>query len=298
MFGLSDPAILHTLAKKIEEKVPLTIFYDAKSSPNLRTVLAGAQVYPLRQAGLMHQKILILDDERVFLGSANFTTPSLKMHDNLVVGLSSPAIAQFLKEKKPYSSGSLSTVVGGQQVDIWLLPDRQGEALSTLKKQISLASRTLQIALFTLTHSDLTEAIIQAKKRGVAVTVLLDTHAALGASASAIQALREAGVRLLYSQGVQLLHHKFAYIDQKTLIMGSANWTKAAFTKNSDCLMILHDLNPEQKKFLRRLWNRMEKTSRLAFLRVFFYHESHDPTIDRLLPLPPHGPHWEHSVLH
>ena len=33
-----------------------------------------------------------------------------------------------------------------------------------------------------------------------------------------------------------LLHHKWIYIDQTTLVLGSANLTQAAFKKNRDCL--------------------------------------------------------------
>lgn len=264
MFGLSDPAILAALAEKIKENVPATVYYDPTGSPDIRKALAGARVHPIHQSGFMHQKILILDDELVFIGSANFTTQSLKMHDNLVVGFFSRKIAHFLENKIPNSSGYIRTLVGGQDVELWLLPDPKGHALVDLRKKIRSASRTLQIALFTLTHKGLTEELIHAQKRGVAVTVVIDMHSAVGASSSSIEALKASGIRVLKAQGAQLLHHKFVYIDQHTLVTGSANWTKAAFTKNSDCLLILHNLNEEQKTFMNRLWRRIQTTAKAA----------------------------------
>jgi len=258
MFGLSDRAILSALIQKIRHDVPTTIYYDSTGSPKIRKILDGGDIHPIKSAGLMHQKILILDDETVFIGSANMTSASLRMHDNLVVGLISRKIAQFLKEHEPYSSGYLNTTVGGQEVEIWLLPDARGHALHDLRKKIRSATRSIRIALFTFTHPGLIDEVIHAQQRGIEVCVVVDMHSGLGASASAIDRLKKAGVRVLLSQGTQLLHHKFIYIDEQTLLTGSANWTKAAFYKNSDCFLILHNLNPDQKAFMDRLWNQVE----------------------------------------
>lgn len=261
MFGLSDPGILKALREKMQRNVPVTIYYDSNGSPDIRKALQGADIHPVRLSGIMHQKILILDDEMVFLGSTNFTTQSLKMHDNLVIGFSSQKIARFLKEHVPNTSGYLRCLVGGQDVELWLLPDPKGHALTDLKKKIRTATHSLRIALFTLTHNVLIDEIIQAKRRGVNVTVILDMHSALGASAEAVKTLQKANVRVLCSQGVQLMHHKFVSIDEQTLVTGSANWTKAAFAKNSDSLFILHTLNHSQKSFMNQLWNKLETSS-------------------------------------
>lgn len=261
MFGLSDPSVLNALQTKIQKNVPVTIYYDAKGSPDIRKTLKGAKVHPINNSGIMHQKILVLDEEMVFLGSTNFTTPSLKMHDNLMIGLSSSKIARFLTEKVPHSTGYLRCLVGGQDVELWILPDPKGHVLTDLKRKIRTASRSLKIALFTLTHPVLIDEIIHAKKRGVNVTVVIDMHSALGASMQAVEALIKANVKVLCSQGVQLMHHKLVYIDEQTLVTGSANWTKAAFAKNSDCLFILHNLNASQKSSMNRLWHAIETAS-------------------------------------
>ncbi len=265
MFGLSDPAILKSLKEKARRKMQTEIYYDTNGSPNLYRVLQECEVHPIRQTGFMHQKILILDEEMVFLGSANMTTQSLRMHDNLVVGLANKTIAAFLKEKTPYSSGHLRTLVGGQDVDLWILPDPKGHACAELKKKIRNAGRTIHAALFTFTHPTLLDELILAHKRGVKVTLVIDMHSGLGASAKNVAALQKAGIRILFSQGVQLLHHKFVYIDEQTLIAGSANWTKAAFTKNSDCLIILNNLCPDQKAFMNYLWHRIATSAQEPF---------------------------------
>jgi phosphatidylserine/phosphatidylglycerophosphate/cardiolipin synthase-like enzyme len=73
--------------------------------------------------------------------------------------------------------------------------------------------------------------------------------------------LAKAGVPVAFSRGNQLLHHKWAYIDEDKLISGSANWTKAAFNRNQDCFLVLDRLNQDQKKFMNALWKRISLES-------------------------------------
>lgn len=264
MFGLSDRAILTALKEKIENNVPTTVYYDTGGSPKLYRFLQGGDVHPIKNVGLMHQKIVVLDNSMVFIGSANMTTPSLKMHDNLVLGFVSPPIAKFLQTHKPFDPGYFQTKIGKQELELWLLPDPRGHALAHLRKKIRNAKKTIQIALFTFTHPSLIDEVIEAKMRGVKVSVVMDKHSALGSSSRTVERLERAGVNVFLSQGVQLLHHKFVYIDEQMLVMGSANWTKAAFYKNSDCIVSLSNLNAEQKKFMTTLWRKIETKTKPA----------------------------------
>jgi phosphatidylserine/phosphatidylglycerophosphate/cardiolipin synthase-like enzyme len=260
MFGLNDPVILGALSKKT---IPTTIYYDPNGSPSLWSSLPNCQLHPIRGSGLMHQKILIVDKETIFIGSANMTTASLTMHDNLVIGLNSPKIAHFLMEKASRAPGYLRSTVGGQEIELWLLPDPGTHALQDLRRKIRLAHQSIRIALFTFTHPALIDEVIAAHIRGIQVSLVIDLHSGLGASKDAVEKIRQAGIKIYMSQGIQLLHHKFILIDDETLVTGSANWTKAAFTKNSDCILVLHHLNKNQKAFMNRLWKRIETEARV-----------------------------------
>lgn len=239
IYDLTDPSILELLEAKKREGLEVTIFHDKHG--HLPKALEG---HPVKCRGLMHRKILIIDEELILLGTANFTTQSLKMHDNLVLGLWHPELAQFLKkERGAFKSADLSA---------YLLPDE--EALRALGSCIDSAAKTIQVAIFTLTHQELVGKLAQAQKRGVSVSVAVDRYTAMGASKKAILQLQNAGAEVLLNQGSQLLHHKWALIDGKTLAMGSANWTAAAFGKNQDCLLILENLMPGHQKVIKNLW--------------------------------------------
>lgn len=254
--------MIGALSEQIQKQIPTTIYYDSGGSPKVFKYLRGGDIHPIRNSGLMHQKIVVLDKEMVFIGSANMTSASLRMHDNLVVGLMSRTVARFLEEHEPFSPGYLRTTVGGQTMELWLLPDPRGHALIELRKQIRSAKKSIRIALFTFTHQGLIEEVIDAHHRGVQVAIVVDMHSGVGASAKAVEKLKKAGVPIFLSRGVQLLHHKFVYIDEQTLVTGSANWTKAAFYKNSDCVLALHHLNEDQKHFMNALWRKVETAAR------------------------------------
>lgn len=253
MYAVTDPSLIAALQKRAEAGIAVEVFFDPSASEG--RLPFPIKSTPVKCRGLMHRKIVVIDEEIVFLGSANFTTASLSLHDNFTCGLYHKGLAQFLLAD-PHGSYSFS--IGSQKATLWLLPDKTGEALRSLLKAIEEASDSISISMFTLTHPQLVEALILAHKKGVKVSLAVDYYAGRGASKKALDRLRAAGIHLGLSGGSQLLHHKWAYIDHKTLIVGSTNWTKAAFTKNQDCLLFLNDLTPVQKKYMDRLWRVIE----------------------------------------
>lgn len=250
MYAATDEELLSQLHQRSQDGVAVQIWHD-RSNP-LNSPLAT----PIKTKGLMHRKIVVIDDQIVLLGSANMTTSSLLMHDNLSIGLNHPALAQFLKNPP---STTFDFQMGTQPAKLWLLPDPT--ALDFLNGQLKTAHSSIFIAIFTLTHPTLLNTLVEAHKRGVSITIAIDHYAAEGASKKAVEFLKSRGVGVIFSQGLQLLHHKWAYIDQSKLIMGSTNWTKAAFTKNQDCLLFIDQLTPKQQKFLNRLCHTIQLES-------------------------------------
>ncbi|MBI5346400.1 MAG: DUF1669 domain-containing protein [Chlamydiae bacterium] len=255
-FGLTDAKIIDLLMQKHKENLKMKVFYDKRSSPTLN--LPQDCAISVKSKGLMHQKILVIDKKLVFLGSANMTPTSLSMHDNLMIGFYSPDIADFLIKKAPFSPANKKFSVGGQEMELWLLPDTQNKALEKVKSIIASAKVRIEVVMFTLTHPKLIDELIEAKKRNVEVKVVVDFHSGLGASAKAIKKLKENNVEIFLSKGPQLCHHKYICVDNQTLVSGSANWTKSAFNKNYDCFVILYDLIPDQKKFMKKLFQTIE----------------------------------------
>jgi len=269
VYSLTDPQIISSLRKKSMEGVTVRVTCDAKASPYIDSKL-GPKIITVRRfgPGLMHQKMLVIDGKQTWIGSANMTTESLRMHGNLIASIDDEPFAQAITNKaqtlkveghnKPFPHQNF--LIGGQQLELWFLPDNSG-AIARLKEMIRSAKKTIRVAMFTWTRQDLAYEIIKASRKGVDAEIVIDHYSGKGASIKIVKLLKESGISVALSRGGPLLHHKFLYIDGKELVNGSANWTKAAFTANDDCFFILHDLTKEQHAHMEALWKTIKEDS-------------------------------------
>lgn len=263
IYSLRDKKVINSLRRAAARGVDIQIICDRNASSHLASKIGkNVHVFYHNDKGLMHQKILIVDQHTILCGSANLTTASLKMHGNLVTGIYSPKLAAHLlikfntmkKEGRVEKAPQFNTVINGQNLEFWFLPDHP-EGVEKIKQLIRSAEKSIRIAMFTWTRYDLADAVIAAKKRGVHVEVVLDRNASSGVSKRIAEKLLKGGIPVKVNQGPELLHHKFLLIDHQTLLNGSANWTKAAFTINDDFFMIITPLKPSQQKVLEEMWD-------------------------------------------
>lgn len=262
IFTLTHPSVLQALREKSEEGVYVKVICDAKYCPHILQKL-GPQVEVVRRfgKGLMHLKILAIDGQECWVGSSNLTSESLLMHSNLVVTFQDPSFtarvvnkALSFKEYDKESEFSHQTfTIGGQTVGLSFLPDDKEGSLR-IKELMRSAKKTIKIAMYTWTRYDMVKELIRAQKKGVQVEVVLDRNQAKGTSSKIVQLLQKEGIKTRLSTGTGLLHHKFMWIDDQVLEIGSANWTKAAFTQNDDCFLVIHPLTADQNAHLKKLW--------------------------------------------
>lgn len=253
IYSLSDPKLIQALNQQATKGVVVKVIHDSSTPPlGFRKLSSSIAVEGIKRTGLMHQKILVVDREKIWIGSANMTSESLRVHDNLVVGLINQKLAHAIEWGEPFKSLS----VGGQRVEYWDLPQRGKAGLQRLVEVLDGAKSSIRVAMFTWTHSELTAAILRAHHRGIQVEIILDYGQAQGVCQQTLDALIQAGVDVSLSSGVGLLHHKFAWVDEELLVNGSANWTIAAFSRNKDCFLILHSLTPSQNEKMRMLWKK------------------------------------------
>ena len=126
-------------------------------------------------------------------------------------------------------------------------------------RQFDLARQTCDICVFTITDDRITNAILNAHARGLAVRIITDDYKShdLG---SEIDRLRAAGIPCKMDVGnAAHMHHKFAVFDRKRLMTGSFNWTRSASEQNEENLIVTPD-PALVEAFLARfewLWGRM-----------------------------------------
>jgi cardiolipin synthase A/B len=266
VYALTDPYLIDACNGAARRGIPVSIATDRDHFQQLRPRLAQdvALIVP-PGSGLMHRKLLVVDQRWVWIGSANYTSASLCLHDNLTIACDAPPRAQWLtrhyealmQEEPPLPPYQVSFLAGDQEIQVWLMPE--SSALEVLLDQINQAKTSIRLALFAWTHPKLTRALQDAVQRGVRVEAVVDQAAARGSSRSTVQRALRAEIAVREKGGRALCHHKLALIDDEQLITGSANWTRSAFEKNRECVIRVAPLTETQRQRCNALWRQLTR---------------------------------------
>lgn len=123
---------------------------------------------------------------------------------------------------------------------------------------INSAKSSLDIAIYSLTQKDIVGAILDAKKRGLAVRIITDrTEAKTKAQAEALKQLKAVGIPIKENTHAGLMHLKVTIADKAVFTTGSFNYTSAASTTNDEVLFVVHDakMAAEWDAQFERMWN-------------------------------------------
>lgn len=115
-----------------------------------------------------------------------------------------------------------------------------GDCTRIIVKEIDQAQKTILVQAYSFTSAPIAKAILDASKRGVKVQVILDKSQKTQKYSSA-DFFIHTGVPTYIDSEHAIAHNKIILIDDKTLITGSFNFTKAAQEKNAENLLVLHD---------------------------------------------------------
>lgn len=125
-----------------------------------------------------------------------------------------------------------------------LLPSYQahfspkGGCQEALVRELKRARREILVQAYSFTADPLTFALVEAKKRGVNVEVILD-HSNEQEKYSDLRILLEHGLIPLIDAKHAIAHNKIMIIDRKILVTGSFNFTNQAENENAENLLIL-----------------------------------------------------------
>jgi phosphatidylserine/phosphatidylglycerophosphate/cardiolipin synthase-like enzyme len=103
------------------------------------------------------------------------------------------------------------------------------------------AKQSLDISVFTISDDRLCAAICAAHVRGVAVRIITDDDKTLDLG-SDIEHMIAQGIPVRMDSEPHHMHHKFALIDNHTLVNGSFNWTRSASEKNQENILVTNEL--------------------------------------------------------
>lgn len=105
---------------------------------------------------------------------------------------------------------------------------------------LQTATKSLDIAIYSITHPQIVAAIIAAKTRGVKVRMVVDRQQSTGTS-SLVTLLKSSGISLRVGNVQGIMHDKFSIVDKRTLETGSFNYTNNASESNAENQIYLND---------------------------------------------------------
>jgi len=114
----------------------------------------------------------------------------------------------------------------------------KGGCQDALVQELRKARREILVQAYSFTADPLTFALVDAKKRGVKVEILLDRSNEVE-KYSDLHILLEQGLDVLIDADHAIAHNKVMIIDQAIVVTGSFNFTNQAESENAENLLIV-----------------------------------------------------------
>jgi len=265
-FDFNLPSFVNALVAAKQRGVQVRVVYDgtngsqtldASQSPNGQAFdavsvmkKAGIQLAnDGRSNGLMHDKIIIIDGKILFMGSWNMSYNDTFRNNNNLLEITNPTLVANYQAKfnelftdKRFGSRaeigaqtSQMTVDGIQVLNYFSPVDHVMDKLVGL---VNGAQKSIRFMAFTYTDKDLANAMIARFQAGVDVAGVIENR---GASQGALVPLACGKVPVKVDGNKYTMHHKVIIIDDRIVITGSFNFTKAADTVNDDNVLVIYD---------------------------------------------------------
>lgn len=196
----------------------------------------------------MHEKIAVIDRRIVWTGSWNMTINDTYRNNNQAWRFVSESMANdYRQEIDQLMAGNFGTTktsyaphptipLADGQLEFYFSP--KDGINQYVVDAINQAQKNIVFMAFSYTDKFISQAMIDAHKRGVAVQGVMETQNAQGTGA-VFDALANADIDILQDGNCYIMHHKTIVIDDQLVITGSYNFTKSAEKSNDENLMMI-----------------------------------------------------------
>lgn len=149
-----------------------------------------------------------------------------------------PSLTYALGFQRDFWRVYFTSPVGSNDRSLW-----KGGMEDELVKAINTATRTLDIAAYEWESEKMTEAVLAAVERQVAVRMVVDTENALENPDTTLGELEAAGIPIIDDKRSAFMHNKFIVIDGLTVWTGSMNYQPNDFFRNNNNVLMLRSRN-------------------------------------------------------
>jgi phosphatidylserine/phosphatidylglycerophosphate/cardiolipin synthase-like enzyme len=160
----------------------------------------------------------------------------------IATGVTGAWTLQFLVRRVAHYFGTVP------RVDAHFSP--KGGCQDAVLRELKRARHEVLVQAYSFTCESITAGLVEAKKRGAQVDILLDRSNEQEAY-SDLHLLLEQGLAPLIDASHAIAHNKVMIIDQRVLITGSFNFTHQAEHENAENLLVIKG-HPELVKAYRQ----------------------------------------------
>jgi len=289
LYGITLADVAEALLKAKSRGVRVRVIMNqshvfTKPSAELQSLIdGGVELRTLRgqgQWGIMHNKIAIYDGILLQTGSFNWTQAADRDNFENVVFRKDARTISLYQTYFDWMWSKTRAVADGPVTEI-LPPDYFGAPPADAAPSVAfnggtypLASfspkagtaalvidaanrsqKSISVAMYSFYHTDLANALLAAKNRGVKVTVVTDRLQASNSPLTKFFTDNGFDFRLARGYGGRgIMHNKFAVFDGTLLVTGSFNWTGSGDKNNFENLLFsaaASDISGFEKEFAK-----------------------------------------------
>jgi phosphatidylserine/phosphatidylglycerophosphate/cardiolipin synthase-like enzyme len=131
----------------------------------------------------------------------------------------------------------LGTAFAGN-IQVYFSP--QGGCTEAVVSALDHATNSIYVQAYSFTSVPIAKALLDAKRRGLKVSVILDKSQRTEKYSSATF-LKNEGISMMIDARHAIAHNKVMVIDAAHVLTGSFNFTKQAETSNAENLLVIDD---------------------------------------------------------
>lgn len=127
---------------------------------------------------------------------------------------------------------------GGEGGSVQVRFSPRGGAAEAVVRELDGARKTVRVQAYSFTSQPIAKALVEAKKRGVDVEIVVD-KSQRGERYTEADFTANQGIPTYVDSKHAIAHNKIMLIDGETILTGSFNFTKAGEESNAENLLIL-----------------------------------------------------------
>ncbi|MCA0455536.1 MAG: phospholipase D-like domain-containing protein [Chloroflexi bacterium] len=211
----------------------------------------GIPVIDDNRSALMHNKFMILDSTSVITGSYNYTiNDTYRNNNNMLIFRSQKMVQDYQNEfnkmfeqklfgaSKPSNTPFASFTQDGAAVQVLFAPEDR--VVAALAVALSGATTSIRFMAFSFTLDDIAGVMQQKAQQGVVINGIFETTGS-ETRTSELRPLLCSGLAMRQDGNPFVMHHKVFIIDDKTVVMGSFNFSTGARDSNDENMLIITD---------------------------------------------------------